>query len=366
MSKFDISYKLGLAVLVLPVLVFVYLVGISAFNNNAKSSATETAVVIPQTCGEKTYEKSSDFSDTFVNIDFSSNKKSISISGLNGWNVVKVWLDVDDDGVFGYKHVSNGPLNNYNPSGDEIEKAKVELYKACPTPTNSPIPTATMVPTPTSTVIPTATLLPTATVIPTDTVSVTPTDKPGQEVCPNTGNGWTKYDNWADEKTEQSHDAGLGYVVTEVCVKGSTDIHYFTEDGEKFCWEVEGIGKQVATASETWANANAAAVIPCHDISHASFKVALVPTVSPTNTPSPTDTPAVTPTDTLVPTATVTPTDGQIRGVDATVVPTMTPVYQARVLAVTGNNLYVPVGVGMIIMGLAMILGTDSVLLKRK
>jgi hypothetical protein len=174
----------------------------------------------------------------------------------------------------------------------------------------------------------------------------------------------------------------VGYIVTEVCVKGSTDIYYFKADGEMFCWEVEGIGTQVATASETWADANAAAVVQCHDISHASFKVELVPTVTPTETPvvtptetpvvTPTETPVVTPTETPVvtPTATstptVTPTEGQILGIDATAVPTTTPVYQARVLAVTGNSMYAPVGVGMIIMGLAMILGTDSVLLKRK
>ena len=94
MSKFRVYYKLALAVLVLPTLVFFYLVGMSAFNNNAVSNANmETEIIIPpRNCGTLTYEKSDSFNDTVVNIDYSSNKKSISVNGLNNWNVVKVWL----------------------------------------------------------------------------------------------------------------------------------------------------------------------------------------------------------------------------------------------------------------------------------
>lgn len=124
------------------------------------------------------------------------------------------------------------------------------------------------------------------------------------DTCPNTGNGWVKYDDWDDSKKSQLHDAGFGYIVTEVCVKGGQNIYTFTGDGQMFCWSVQGIGTQSATASENWVGDDKGS--DCKDISHASFKVG--PLSTPTTTTGPT---IATPTATLtpMPTFTATPTN---------------------------------------------------------
>lgn len=96
-------------------------------------------------CGEEVYVKTNDYSDSKVNINY-DNDYQIDVSGANGWAVTKVELDVDDDGHSGYWTYATNAVNNFNPSGGEINSARITVYKACPTPT--PTPTATPTPTP--------------------------------------------------------------------------------------------------------------------------------------------------------------------------------------------------------------------------
>lgn len=122
-------------------------------------------------------------------------------------------------------------------------------------------------------------------------------------VCPE-GNGWSKT-NWTDPQKEQSFDAGVGFVVDQVCIKGGEILENFTTDGTKSCWQVTGINTQIATAKETWLGDDKGS--DCKDISHVSFHV--IPSTSPSHTPTstPTTTPTSTPTSTPTPTPTKTP-----------------------------------------------------------
>lgn len=136
-------------------------------------------------CGTETYTFNDDESNSKVEVDFESHDKQIDVFGRNGWSVIRVDLDVDDDNHSGFWNYSNGPLNNFNPNpGNKIKMAKVVVFKSCPSntprPTNTPSPRPTDVPCPTPTVtgtpMPTATNSPTFT--PTSTPSVTPEPSP--------------------------------------------------------------------------------------------------------------------------------------------------------------------------------------------
>lgn len=95
------------------------------------------------------------------------------------------------------------------------------------------------------------------------------------ETCPETGGDWVKYDNWPDEQKEQTHNAGVGYKVSEVCIKdGGKDILEYGADIIGDCFEVEGLGTGSATVSEVWEGDEKDS--SCKDISHVSFKRAQV------------------------------------------------------------------------------------------
>ncbi len=120
-----------------------------------------------------TYEKSSDFSDSRVNINFENNDYQIDVNGVGSYQVIEVSLDVSNDGHSGYHVYATGPINNFNPNpGDSINEAKVKVKKVCATPTLTP--TITPRPTTAPTAVPTAvpTVIPTA--VPTAIPSVTP------------------------------------------------------------------------------------------------------------------------------------------------------------------------------------------------
>lgn len=103
------------------------------------------AFATTEACGNKsTYERTDsqgDLNNTKVFIDFtdfqnhqgSSNDGyyRITVSAKSGYQISKVWLDVANDGQSGYSQSFNGPLNNYNPVGNQINKAKVEVIKIC-------------------------------------------------------------------------------------------------------------------------------------------------------------------------------------------------------------------------------------------
>lgn len=257
MTKFEVSYKLVLAVLILPMLVFVYLLGMSAFGGTSTISAANSDNCLDT--GGWTKVDSNDLSLYPVSgaTQYCFKAGSNNSVGCTGGKF-DAWPQ--PSGTCGLSHWSY-----YIP------------VTPTPTPTNTPTVTIT----PSATATPTLTVTPSATATPTLTVTPSATATPTLTTTP------------------------------------------------------------TATVSVT-------------------------PTITDTPVVTPTETPVVTPTNTVVPTVTITPTEGQIRGIDATAVPTATPVYQARVLAITGSNLYVPVGVGMIIMGLAIILGSESIALKRK
>lgn len=127
-------------------------------------------------------------------------------------------------------------------------------------------------------------------------------------MCPS-DEGWTKIESKNDNEKEFTFNAKAGFVVSEVCIKGSNDIAHFTADGTKLCWIARGIGTNSATASEDVANWQEEGV--CHDISHASFKEIIAPTSTPTPTPTipaTSTTPTVEPTHCPDPTATPTKT----------------------------------------------------------
>lgn len=121
------------------------------------------------------YTKSSDFSDSRVNINFESNDNQIDVSAQPGYQVTEVALEVADDGHPGFHVYATGAVNNFNPNpGSDIQVAKVAVKKVCasPTPTTSPTVTPTASPTSSPTSEPTATPSATPTAAPTPTGEV--------------------------------------------------------------------------------------------------------------------------------------------------------------------------------------------------
>ena len=110
-----------------------------------------------------TYEKSSDFNDGRVYINFRSSNERIDVHAEVNYYLIGIWLDVDNDGHSGYRYIGNNSLNDYNPSGDEINRAKVVVKLICTTPSPTATPTPTVRPTPE--VTPEVTPEPTPTVI---------------------------------------------------------------------------------------------------------------------------------------------------------------------------------------------------------
>jgi hypothetical protein len=118
-------------------------------------------------CGTFTYDFSHDGNNGRVNVDFESGDERIDVFGINGWNVTKVELDVENDGHSGYYQYATGNLDNFNPHpGNDINEARVTVAKACLTPTPTILPTNTATPTQTATSTPTT--IPSITPVPTD------------------------------------------------------------------------------------------------------------------------------------------------------------------------------------------------------
>ena len=120
----------------------------------------------------------------------------------------------------------------------------------------------------------------------------------GQEVCPNTGNGWIKFDNLSGFVF--TYTAPNGYLVAESCYKAATEVVYETYDPPQ---------KSIVITTFR------------HEISHVSVRIVPEPTPTPTQTPTQTATPTSTSTNTptQTPTETATPTS------TSTNTPTQTP-----------------------------------------
>ena len=118
----------------------------------------------------------------------------------------------------------------------------------------------------------------------------------GQEVCPNTGNGWIKFDNLSGFVF--TYTAPNGYLVAESCYKAATEVVYETYEPPQ---------KSIVITTFR------------HEISHVSVRIVPEPTPTPTQTPTQTATPTSTNTPTQTPTETATPTS------TSTNTPTQTP-----------------------------------------
>ncbi len=118
----------------------------------------------------------------------------------------------------------------------------------------------------------------------------------GQEVCPNTGNGWIKFDNLSGFVF--TYTAPDGYLVAESCYKAATEVVYETYEPPQ---------KSIVITTFR------------HEISHVSVRIVPEPTPTPTQTPTQTATPTSTNTPTQTPTETATPTS------TSTNTPTQTP-----------------------------------------
>ena len=133
-------------------------------------------------CGVSTYYIDRDSNNGKVSVDFENNNKQVDIYGVNGYQVVKVEMDVEDDNHSGFWKYSDGNLNNFNPNpGGNIKEVRVTVSKVCFTPTpkvtirptikptnpgcdnETPSPTPVITATPTSTVTPYSTSTPTST-----------------------------------------------------------------------------------------------------------------------------------------------------------------------------------------------------------
>ena len=104
----------------------------------------------------------------------------------------------------------------------------------------------------------------------------------GQEVCPNTGNGWIKFDNLSGFVF--TYTAPDGYLVAESCYKAATEVVYETYEPPQ---------KSIVITTFR------------HEISHVSVRIVPEPTPTPTQTPTQT----ATPTSTFTNTPTQTPTE---------------------------------------------------------
>ena len=103
-------------------------------------------------CGEiVTYEKTSDFDNSRVHIDFHDSDHQIDVTAISGYKIIKVELRVEEDGHDGFYEYANGPMNNFDPNpGDDIDEARVEVEKVCasPSPSASPEPETSPSPSP--------------------------------------------------------------------------------------------------------------------------------------------------------------------------------------------------------------------------
>lgn len=249
---------------------FTYLVGISAYNTPVQATGNHNN----SNCGIKEYTKNEDFDDSRVIIDFESDKsykydyhRTITITGKNGWEVTEVSLDVEDDGHADYYVYSNGPLNNYNPSGKEIRSAKVTVEKPCATPTPEQV-----------------------------------------KICHSFGWDGAYVEMFVDpsdidgngrfDHNKNSHEDGY-----DIIPGGSWDWN-----GRN--WDEEG--------KAIWENDCEVPENKCEEPTATP-----TPTIEPTATPTPTAEPTATPTPTAEPTATPTPTTEP--SVTPTVEPTATP-----------------------------------------
>lgn len=186
-------------------------------------------------CNEMfTYTKSSDFSDSRVNINFESNDHQIDVSAQSGYQITEVSLDVSDDGHSGFFVYSTSALNNFNPSGGEINQAKVKVKKVCATPTPSPTPvvTASPSPSPTPSETPSDSPEPSETPTPSETPEATPSATPSPEVrveTPLTEGGVSTCDATAPAKVPNIFvdNAGVGKLEVRWIPTGGSQAHIF-------------------------------------------------------------------------------------------------------------------------------------------
>ena len=152
----------------------IYLIQTALFSAQLSKPAQASDV-----CGtEYTYEKTGDFSDSKVNIDFRDSDYKISVSAKSGFEIVTVWLDVSGDGDSGYSQSFNHSLNNYDPFGNQINKVKVKVESLCASPSASPSSSSCQSPSPS--VSPSTSPSPSPSENPNSSESPSPSEQPSE------------------------------------------------------------------------------------------------------------------------------------------------------------------------------------------
>ena len=145
-------------------------------------------------CGQEfPYERTDswgDLNDWRVEIDFRDYRTpsgpdndgyyKITVLAKSGYQIVDILLDVSGDGEGGYSQHFTSGLNDYNPTGDQINKVKVLVRKVCASPSPSP----SVSPSPSPSVSPSPSTDPSPSGDPEPSESPLPTATPG-DVCTN-------------------------------------------------------------------------------------------------------------------------------------------------------------------------------------
>lgn len=109
---------------------FLILITLLTFYGLTSSLLNSVLASSNNSCGTFTYDFRRDGNNGRVDVDFEDNDNRIDVTGVNGWTVIKVELDVEDDGHSGFWQYGTGNLNNFNPNpGRDIDEARVTVTK---------------------------------------------------------------------------------------------------------------------------------------------------------------------------------------------------------------------------------------------
>lgn len=88
--------------------------------------------VAPDQCDQQfVKEGGGSYSDSRMAVNIHNGDAQIDVSGQTGYEVLEVFLSVENDGHTGYWQYASGPITNFNPPGDDITAWKVRVKKAC-------------------------------------------------------------------------------------------------------------------------------------------------------------------------------------------------------------------------------------------
>lgn len=85
-----------------------------------------------------------------INTGATGNPDSITVEAKDGYEVVSIKLELDDNNTAGWDVETSGDKTNFNPTGSDIEQYEVVVQKVCPDPEPEPTPEPKPTPTPSS------------------------------------------------------------------------------------------------------------------------------------------------------------------------------------------------------------------------